>query len=80
MATPGRRVEVYEDEAGEWRWRRIATANGEPVADSGEGYTRHADAVEAAEREFPDDEVRVLEPPDADDPAAPGINPMTPEP
>lgn len=30
--------EVYEDAAGEWRWRLLA-ANGNIVADSGEGYT-----------------------------------------
>lgn len=29
----------YKDKAGEWRWRLVA-ANGETVADSGEGYTR----------------------------------------
>ena len=32
------RFEVYEDNAGEWRWRLIAT-NGNIIADSGEGYT-----------------------------------------
>jgi uncharacterized protein YegP (UPF0339 family) len=31
-------VTVYQDEAGEWRWRRQAD-NGEIVATSGEGYT-----------------------------------------
>ncbi|MFB6177636.1 MAG: YegP family protein, partial [Halobaculum sp.] len=41
--------EIYEDSAGEHRWRLVA-ANGESVADSGEGYTRRADAREAAER------------------------------
>jgi uncharacterized protein YegP (UPF0339 family) len=30
--------EVYEDAAGEWRWRLVA-ANGNIVADSGEGYS-----------------------------------------
>jgi len=32
------RFELYEDGAGEWRWRLVA-ANGEIIADSGEGYT-----------------------------------------
>lgn len=45
----GKRIEVYEDRAGEWRWRKVA-ANGEPTA-SGEGYTTYHDAFEAAERE-----------------------------
>ncbi len=31
------RFEVYEDNAGEWRWRLVAP-NGEIIADSGEGY------------------------------------------
>lgn len=29
--------EVYEDAAGEWRWRLVAP-NGNIIADSGEGY------------------------------------------
>jgi uncharacterized protein YegP (UPF0339 family) len=29
--------EVYEDSAGEWRWRLLAP-NGNIIADSGEGY------------------------------------------
>lgn len=48
-----RRVEVFEDKAGEWRFRRLAE-NGEIVLTS-EGYTRKADAIEAAQRELPDD-------------------------
>jgi uncharacterized protein YegP (UPF0339 family) len=31
------RFELYEDAAGEWRWRLVA-ANGNIIADSGEGY------------------------------------------
>lgn len=42
---------VYQDEAGEWRWKRVAP-NGEIIADSGEGYTRLADAERAAARVF----------------------------
>ncbi|MFB6141150.1 MAG: HVO_2922 family protein [Halosimplex sp.] len=30
--------EVFRDSAGEWRWRLVA-ANGNVVADSGEGYS-----------------------------------------
>jgi uncharacterized protein YegP (UPF0339 family) len=41
--------ELFEDSAGEYRWRFLA-ANGEEIADSGEGYTERNDAVEAAER------------------------------
>ena len=32
------KFEIFEDRAGEWRWRLVATANGKIVADSGEGY------------------------------------------
>lgn len=39
--------EVFEDEAGEWRWR-LRAANGEIVATS-EGYTRAEDAERGAE-------------------------------
>jgi uncharacterized protein YegP (UPF0339 family) len=37
---------VYEDAAGEWRWRLVA-GNGEPIADSGEGYDTKANALRA---------------------------------
>jgi uncharacterized protein len=40
------KIELYEDVAGEWRWR-LRGANGEPMADSGEGYTRKEDARRA---------------------------------
>jgi uncharacterized protein YegP (UPF0339 family) len=45
----GERIELYEDRSGEWRWRWVA-ANHEPIADSGEGYTTHENARDAAER------------------------------
>lgn len=35
--------ELYQDNAGEWRWRLVAT-NGNIIADSGEGYDRKATA------------------------------------
>lgn len=40
---------LYRDEAGEWRWHLKSTGNGKIVADSGEGYSRRADAVRAIE-------------------------------
>lgn len=59
--SPGDRVEVFTDEAGEHRWRRVA-GNNEIVADSGEGYSSKAAAVAAAEREAGEDaEVVVLD-------------------
>jgi uncharacterized protein YegP (UPF0339 family) len=38
--------EMYEDSAGQWRWR-LGHRNGNAFGDSGEGYTRRADAREA---------------------------------
>ena len=43
------KFEVYEDSAGEWRWRGIA-GNGEIIADSGEGYATKANAERARDR------------------------------
>lgn len=34
----GGRFEIFQDNAGEWRWRLVA-ANSKIIADSGEGYT-----------------------------------------
>ena len=47
----GNKTVVYQDKAGEWRWRRVAP-NGEIIADSAEGYTRLSDAERAAARAF----------------------------
>lgn len=44
-------IHVYKDTAGEWRWRKRPLYGGDTVADSGEGYTRKSDAIEAAARE-----------------------------
>lgn len=44
---PGPRFEIYEDDAGEHRWRLVA-GNGEIVA-TGEGHTRWEDAERAIE-------------------------------
>ncbi|MCD2199462.1 DUF1508 domain-containing protein [Halobacterium sp. KA-4] len=41
--------DVYEDDAGEYRWR-LRAENGNIVADSGEGYTRRGEAEDAVER------------------------------
>ncbi|MBI1931269.1 MAG: DUF1508 domain-containing protein [Ignavibacteriales bacterium] len=36
--------EVYKDNAGQWRWRLIAS-NGRNIATSGEGYINKHDCV-----------------------------------
>jgi len=41
--------ELYEDAAGEWRWRFVHR-NGNRMGDSGEGYTRRGEAEDAIER------------------------------
>lgn len=41
--------ELYEDQAGEWRWR-LRHDNGNIIADSGEGYTARQSAETAIER------------------------------
>lgn len=41
------RFVIYEDEAGEWRWR-LKASNGRIVADSAEGYARKRNAMRAA--------------------------------
>ena len=46
-----KRLEVYKDEAGEYRWRLVAE-NGKLVSDSGESYVRRIDAVEEAKSLF----------------------------
>lgn len=40
------KVEIFEDEAGEYRWRVVA-GNSRIIAVSGEGFTREHDAVRA---------------------------------
>lgn len=52
-------VEVYEDAAGEFRWRKVV-GNGEITATSGEGYSRSYDAIDAAQRENPGSTIRLL--------------------
>ncbi len=42
------KVRVYKDKAGEWRWS-VDAANGNRLADSGEGYKNKEDAETALE-------------------------------
>lgn len=54
------RFELYVDNAGEWRWRLVAT-NEEIIATSGEGYTSKQGAergIESVKRAAPVAEVR----------------------
>lgn len=54
-------IEVYQDIAGEWRWRK-KSPNGEITATSGEAFDERSNAIEAAEREAAGSaEVRVAE-------------------
>ena len=48
-ASNGDRWEIYEDGAGEWRWRRTAP-NGQIVGASTEGYTNKSDCIANAQR------------------------------
>ncbi|MFC6615017.1 HVO_2922 family protein [Halopenitus salinus] len=55
--------EVYRDNAGEWRWRLVAS-NGNIVADSGEGYRSKQGAkrgIESVKRISPDAAVEILD-------------------
>jgi uncharacterized protein YegP (UPF0339 family) len=51
--TRHRRLVVYRRADGLFDWRLVAT-NGEVVASSLQGFSERGDAVEAANREFPD--------------------------
>lgn len=54
--------EVYLDNADEWRWRLVA-ANGNIIADSGEGYQSKQGAqrgIESVKKTAPRAEVEVL--------------------
>ncbi|MFA9517708.1 HVO_2922 family protein [Halopenitus sp. H-Gu1] len=55
--------EVFLDNAGEWRWRLVA-ANGNIIADSGEGYRSKQGAkrgIESVKRSSPDAAIDVLD-------------------
>lgn len=43
-------LELYEDDAGEYRWTLKRRAGGKTTADSGEGYSRRGDLARAAGR------------------------------
>ena len=47
-AAARRTFQVYEDAAGEWRWRLVA-GNDRVIADSGEGYSDRRDCLHAIE-------------------------------
>ncbi|QPC43405.1 DUF1508 domain-containing protein [Kaustia mangrovi] len=49
MAADGK-LELYQDNKGEWRWRRYAS-NGQIVGASSEGYKARADAEANANRD-----------------------------
>ncbi len=55
MATHARkgRLEVTMRVTGKWYWRRRAP-NGQIAGRSSEGYTRRADAIRGAKREYPE--------------------------
>lgn len=38
-------LELYQDAAGEWRWRIVCDANGETIAASSERYVNRCDCV-----------------------------------
>lgn len=42
------KFDIYQDNAGEWRWRLIST-NGRIIADSGEGYVHRHQCLEMVE-------------------------------
>jgi uncharacterized protein len=39
------KFEVYQDKAGQWRWRLLAS-NGKSIAESGEGYGEKKDCLD----------------------------------
>lgn len=57
-------IEVYKDDGGQWRWRKLAEGNEANVASSGESFDSQRNAVEAANREAEgtDARVEVVEP------------------
>ncbi|WP_181691637.1 HVO_2922 family protein [Natronomonas sp. LN261] len=57
--------EVYEDRAGQWRWRLVHD-NGNIIADSGEGYASRQkceQGLESVRQNAPDADVRTVEDP-----------------
>ena len=57
--------EVYEDRAGQWRWRLVHD-NGNVIADSGEGYASRQkceQGLESVQQNAPDADVETVEEP-----------------
>jgi len=55
--------EVYEDEAGQYRWR-LQHDNGNIIADSGEGYAskqKAEEGIESVKANAPDADVETLD-------------------
>lgn len=55
--------QVYEDSAGEWRWRLVAS-NGNIIADSGEGYQSKQGVkrgIESVKRAVPQATLQILD-------------------
>lgn len=59
MASNVDRVEVYQDEQHQWRWRALAR-NNRNVANGGEGYHNREDMMDAI-RGLLGDDVRIVE-------------------
>jgi len=62
MSDSQSQFELYEDDAGEWRWR-LVHQNGNVLADSGEGYASKQKArqgIEAVKRDAVDAPVESL--------------------
>jgi len=57
------RFELFQDAAGEWRWRLVAS-NGKIIADSGEGYSSKQGAkrgIESVKQGAPNATITVIE-------------------
>lgn len=63
------KLEIYEDKAGEWRWR-LKASNGRIIATGGEGFTRRNSCYESMINVwcfFGQDNFTVIKPEDKDD-------------
>jgi uncharacterized protein YegP (UPF0339 family) len=49
-APPRATITVYQDDAGEWRWRIVDVQSGKILGDSGEGYANKGHAAAMATR------------------------------
>jgi uncharacterized protein YegP (UPF0339 family) len=60
--------EIYEDRAGQWRWR-LVHANGNIIADGGEGYSSQQkceQGIESVKQNAPDADVERVDNPTGD--------------